>query len=427
MAISITQLLQPLDKVAVLKDLYAFGQALGLTTTAWEDGEPVPVVLDMFTSLLVDKLWNPYVVPALSGPFLDYSSGNWLTLEAWSRYFRPRILSTYATGPITLQNQGSYVGTIGIGQARIKNSVTGYTYTNTTAGFLSAWTGSPAPYPTVTLTFQADVTGSVANAQPSQIATNLVAGPANVFAVTNGAPLVGADQEPDDRLITRLRAAAAELSSSGPSAAYIGVAMDPLGSFTRRGLAIPSSWGTTAPSISRVRIVDTGAATVSVYLASSSGPASGNSSTDGTDVYKANVALQLFVVPPGTTVAVVPANVNNVALGTITLYLDAATNVTAADAIAGANLSLANYFATLAIGGARKVGGGTGYLFADQVRDAAGKWQQSASQTDGSTKTYYSKIPGLLTVDLTLADTALGAGDVVVATWTVQANIVSQT
>jgi hypothetical protein len=203
--------------------------------------------------------------------------------------------------------------------------------------------------------------------------------------------------------------------------------MDPLGAFSRRGLTPPSSWGTTAPAISRVRIVDTGSAAVTVYLASSSGPASGNSSTDGTDVFKANVALQLFVAPPGVTLTTAPANIANVALGTITLYIDAAVNVTAADAVAGASLSLANYFSVLAIGGSRKVGGGTGYLFADQVRDAAGKWQQSALQPDGSTRVYYAKIPGLLTVDLTLSDTALGAGDVVVATWTVQANIVSQT
>ena len=427
MALALSDLLKPLDKTAVLTDLYAIGQALGLTTTAWQPGEPVPVVLATVVGWAVDKLWNPIVVPALSAPFLDYNGGNWLSLEAWSRYFRPRILSTFATGPVTLENRGSFTGTLAVGQVRIKSGPSGKTYTNTTAGTLTPWAGLPAAYPTVTLTFEADTSGSASNAQPGDIAaypTPLVTGPANVFAQANGPPLLGSDQEPDDRLKTRCRDAAAELSSSGPRAALEGIALDPLGAFTRRGFPLPTTWGTVSPTITRVRIVDTGAATATVYLASDTGPAAGTASTPGTDVYKASVALLLFGGAAGVTLTTAPANANTINFGTITLYIDSAANVSAADAVTGGNLALAYWLSRLAIGGSRKTGGGTGYLFANQVADAVGTWQQPLP--DGSGGVYFPKIPGLLTVDLTLADTALGAGDVVVASWTLQAQIVDQ-
>ena len=429
MTIAFADIIKPLSKAAVLSDLYAIGQALGLTTTAFQPGEPVPVVLDVVTSWAVDKLWNPWIVPALRGVYLDYSTGNWLALEAWSRYFRPKIESQAGTGPIVLENRGSFFGTLAAGQVRIKSTPTGKTYTNTTVGSLSAWAGGMAPYPTVSLTFQADEDGTASNAQPGDIAaypTPLVAGPANVFARTNAGPILGSDEEADDRLVTRCRSAAAELSSSGPRAAYVGACMDPIGSFTRRGLLPPTSWGTAAPAITRVRVVDAGNSNTHVFLASDSGPAAGDMGTAGTDVFKAHVALNLFIVPPGVTESTLAASPNDQNLGAITLYIDAAANVSADDAAAGANLSIAYFFSRLAIGGARKVGGGTGYLFAEAVKEVAGSWPQPIPG-DPSGNVYYPKIPGLLTVDApSLADVALGVGDVVIPSWTLAVQIVDQ-
>src|SRR5690242_21415343 len=59
-----------------------------------------------------------------------------------------------------------------------------------------------------------------------------------------------------------------------------------------RSVPVPSTWGTAAPAISRVAVVPQGGSTIYIYLASKSGPASGDASTADTDVFKANTAIR---------------------------------------------------------------------------------------------------------------------------------------
>lgn len=366
MAISITELVKPLVKSEVLADVYTLLGLGGLTTTANEPTEPVPVLIGTVVEWFVDDVWNALVVPALRAPFLDFASGTWLSLIAALVYNRPRFLDTPATGTITVENRGSFTGTIAVGQLRIKSTVTNKTYTNKTSGTLSAWIGSGA-YPEVDLIFEADQSGTGSNAQPGDIDTGLVLGPVGIYAQTNVAPMLGQDEESDANLKARCKAAISEGVAGGPRASYESAALDPVGVFVRRKVPYPSTWGTAAPNISRIRILSIGGGVVSVRLASTSGAAVGDNVTEDSDVFKANAAIQLFCVPPGITCTVSSAAEKAIALGSITLYVARESGVSVEEAKAAAEAALVSFFSTLPIGGAKKVANGIGYVLGEKV------------------------------------------------------------
>ncbi len=409
MAIGIARQLAPLDKAEVLADLYESLGLLGLTTTAFEDGEPAPTLLDGVVGLLVDRLWNPIIVPALGAPFLDYSFGNWLSEWIRTAYRRPRLEAQQATSTLVVENHNLFgTGTLAPGQVRVKNTVTGKTYSNTTAISLVGYSGS-GDFPSGSYTFAADEVGSAGNAQPGDlqsVSTPLVVGPVGVFAQTNAGPFLGSDEETDDRAKTRARAAVGDLSSAGPRAGYLSAALDPIGAFTRRRKAAPPTWGTTPPAITRMGLFeDLGG--VTVWVASDSGPAAGTAGDTDSDVGKASVAIQMWIRPPGVPVTVRAAVGVDVALGTITLAIDTASGVTTAEAIATAAAALTTFFATLPIGGTKKVPG-LGWVFADKVRAVV------------------EQGPGVVGSTMTFSDTELDHGEVAVPSWTLQANEVDQ-
>lgn len=407
MAASIDELTAPLDKQAVSDDVHNLLGAIFGYPLALQPGEPIPALIDVFIGWAVDEVWNPIVVPALCAPFLDRSVGDWLALIAFGTYNRPKIQSQAATLTIALENRtGGFVAPLAAGQVRVKNANTGATYTSTTQITFD----NSAPYPLGTGTFEADVEGSGGNANPGEIAaypTPLAVGPISVFARTNAGPGLGSDGEPDALLVQRCRLAPAELSTISPPDAYASVCLDPLGAYARRNLTPPSSWGTAAPAITRVAVTEPGNSTIAVYLASASGPAAGDSSTDGTDVFKAYAAC-LLVLPPGFTLTVAAAVQHTIALGTVTLYLSRAARITAAAAIATATAAINAFFSTLTIGGTRLTPGGQGYVFADAV---IGVFMAGA---------------GLIDVGITFSDTALAVNEVPVPTYTIQAQLVTQ-
>lgn len=402
MAASLKELLADRVKEDDLADLYdVIGSFLGYPL-ALQPGSPIAAILDKVVGWIDDDIINPIILPALRAQFGDKATGVWLTLLAFALWRRPRIEQQQGTMSVVLENRGAFFGSSPV--IRAKNASTGKTYTAPAgAATLVAWIGS-GPYPTVTVTMTADEAGSASNAQPGDLSTYptaLIAGPVDVYVVSNTV-CIGADEEDDARLLDRGRAAVGEMASSGPSKAYRSVALDPTGAFTRRNLTPP--WALTyVPGITRVRAVDTGGATVAVYLASASGPAISG------DVTNVALALRLFVVPTGITASISAASAHVVALGTITLDVDAASNVTAAEAVAAATLALDNFFATLPIGGARKVAGGTGYVYADKVRGVL----EAPAYVIGA--------------NMTFVDVALGVGDVATPTYVLAANIVDQT
>lgn len=410
MAVSIKQLLGgPLDKTKVLADLYdvlgaIFGQPLAL-----QPGSPIPDVLDGVVEWFVDELWNPLALPALQAQVGDFATGFWLSLLAQTLWRRPRIEAQAGTLTVVLENRGSFTGSLPV--IRAKHATTGKTYSAAAgAGTITAYGGS-GPYPTVSVTLTADEAGTKSNAQPNTLAmypTALVAGPVNIFVQSNTL-CFGSDEEMDGPLLARGRAAVGELSAAGPSKAYLSVALDPTGAFTRRQLTPP--WPLTyVPAVTRIRVVDQ-APGVAVYLASNSGPAAGNTGTPDTDVFNVAMALLLFVIPPGIPKSIQAATAHTIVLGTITLTVDAAANVTATEAEDAAKAAIDSFFAKLPIGGARKTTGGTGYVFYEKVLGVF----------DAPSYVVEADMPSFI------ADAALAAGDVAVPTYTIHANVVDQT
>jgi hypothetical protein len=404
MAIAITDLVKDLTREEVLEDLLTVAKTLGLSTTAWQPGEPVWVLLTTVADQLA-KLWNSTIARAIRAGFLDYASGDWLTLLAWVVYGVFRKEATFATGPITIQNRGGGFYTLIGGEIRVANG-TGQTFRNVTGGVLSPWTGGAAPYPTLTLTFQADEAGSASSTPIGGIAAYPAApttAPAGVFALSNAVPLIGGAPEEDDALKARCRLSTGPLSPAGAKSAYASVALSTLRS---DGSYIDCT---------RVRVLDGGSGVVNVWLASATGATPGTVLSADTDVYLANVALQDKVVPAGITAYVNGAIEIPVAVD-ITVYVDRASNVTAAEAIASAGAAVSLYFSKLPIGGYTITpGAATGYVFREALVAVATKSN-----------------PGIYRADV-LVDGGAGSGDaplsnsdVAVPTISVVATVVTQ-
>jgi hypothetical protein len=418
MAVDVNRYLKPLVKSEILSDVYSLLGLADVEVTAWQPTEPIPQILDKTIGWLVDDVWNPYVTPALRAISIETASGGWLSLLAALRYNRPRKEKSAATGPIVVVNTGAFFGTIAAGAMRIKHGTSNKTYHNTTAITLTAY---PDPGATVTATFEADEPGTASNALAGTISTTPSAAPVGVSVQTNASALLGQDEETDASLRARCRAAQAE--ATGIRCDYEAVALDPVGALERNGLPVPASWQGVNPAINRVRVVSLGGASVAVYCASKSGAAGGDSTTPDTDVFKANVAVQLLSKKAGITAATYAASNKTITCGTITLYIDrSAPGVTVAEAEAWGAASLDRFFETHPIGGRRKTGGGQGYVFADEVRDAA----KGRLEVDAQGVERRVPIPGILTADCSLVDTTLAVNEVAVPTYTLVAVLVTQ-
>lgn len=416
MAVALSSLVTPLVKSAVLADIYTLLGAVFGSPVEFDDGAPVPAILDTFVGWAVDDIWNPLVVPALQAPFLDYATGFWLSLIADLVYNRPRLAAQAGTQVVTFENR-STLGAVAAaaGTVRIKavtGPATGATYTTQTALSIVAWSGSGS-FPTGQATCAADVAGTASNTAAGTIAiysTPLVMGPVNCFVQSVAGNFTGTNQETDANLVVRCRAAVSEVSDMGPRAEYTSIALDPVGAFTRRNLAPPSTWTTPVPAISRVAVYEPGGGVVNVYLASASGPAAGSMGAINSDVGMAYVALLAFVQPPGITVNVYAADQVGVDITSIVITLSSSSNVTQPEAVATANAGLTDLFATIPIGGTRISTGGPGYLFLAAVEQAC--WG-----------------PGVVDVTVTgFADIGLGASVVPVLDLLnpITANVISQ-
>lgn len=410
MAVALSDLVKDLSREDILEDLLTIARALGLSTSAWQPGEPIRGLLVILAEQL-SRFWNRYVVKAIRAGFLDYAEGAWLTLVALAFYGVSRREATFATGSVTIENRGGGFWNFVPGDLRIKNSASGKTYLSQSGGVLPPWSGA-GPYPTLTLTFQADEVGSESSAAIGEIAdypTPLVTGPAGVYAQTNTAELLGEDEEDDDDLKHRCRISTGPLTDAGPRSAYESIALavrkDSAGNLYMPGA--PDYDRAVATSVSRVRVVDVGGGVLRVWLASPTGPAAGDTKTAGSDVFLVNVAIQMHVVPDGLTAIVAPAVAHPVAVD-VTVYVDRASNVTAAEAQKAAEDAITRYFTKLAIGGARTSPGGQGYVFASEVAAKA------------------ANIAGAVKATMAGGDVALGEGEVAVPSITVTAIVVTQ-
>lgn len=337
MAIALSDLIKDLTKEDVLADLLAAGAALGLSTSSWQPGEPIYDLLAIVAENLAN-LWNKHCAPAIRGGFLDYAEGLWLDLLAIIMYGVTRISATYASTTVDLENRGGGFYTIVAGDIKVASSA-GKSFTNIDGGTLTSWSGSGA-YPTLTLSFTADEAGSDSAVAADDIAiypTTPLTAPAGVYVVSNTLGNAN-DSEEDDSLKERCRLSTGPLSPGGPKSAYTSVA-----------LSTVRDDGTSV-DVNRVKLVNHGDGTGDVYLAGINGAASGDTATDGSDVFLVNAALQTYVVPPGFTVTVQPAEEVPFVID-MNVYVDRASGLTALEAETAVMEDLVKMGQTYPIGG----------------------------------------------------------------------------
>lgn len=353
---TIDELLVDKTKEDYFDELVAAATAEGLSSTAWQEGEPARALMSMVARVLF-AFWNVIARPALRGAFLDYSSGGWLTLLAWTMYGVKRKGEEFATASIVVENESASFYSLVPGQIRLKN-LDGKTFTSTSGSSIAAYLGSGAK-PTATIIFIADEAGTGSDTLAGDLVATPITAPNGIVARTASVAMAGSDAETDAALKLRCKSAMGPLSPAGPLAAYQFVALSTLR---------PDG---TPVAVNRVRVVDTGFCGVEVYLASASGPTPGTMADLTTDVGLVYAALLKQAVPTGFTCEVFGASVATLDLN-IELRVDLDSLLTEDEAVAAATAAFNKYITTLPIGGRRSAPLVTsmddGYLFADELR-----------------------------------------------------------
>lgn len=394
MAVSVDDILTPLaaDGSEVREDLFTIAGYLRLYVPQ-SPSEPLYQAVDMFARWFT-RQWNGRAVPALRAQFGRYASGDWATLH-WRAKGVDRNLPTFASVAVPFENRsGIFHDLSAPGAVQITNP-NGKTFTSQgpapgSNGTLGIWPGGSSNYPTTKLIMQADEVGSGSNTQANSFAgypAALASGPPGVYvgdgvfgapSVTHGAAL-GSNGEGDTALLERGRASQA-----------LGAPMPVLLKFYAIALSTKLPSGVPV-STTRIRVISL-AAVAFVFLATPSGPAPGDTSTAGTDVYEIDARLQRYCGAPGLTILTAPAALLTVAVGIITIYVDAASGVTIPTATATAQAAINEWQSKVPIGGVRKVANGQGYIFREELAAIAGSqvqttqtWQRGATVLPGAT------------------------------------------
>lgn len=329
MALSVEDILKPLEAEDVIKLFLDLAKGIGLPVNAWQTGEPFRAILDVVGQGAV-TIWNAGVLPLLGAIFLEYAEGDVLTFAAAQIYGTFRYSSTFASGIGTVTNSDlvSFYN-FNPGDLRITNNITGKTYKNTTSGVLPSWSGS-GPFPTLDLTFIADESGAASTATAGSF--QLISSQPGL-TVASAVEWVGQDQESDTDLRERARAQASINSLNTPKSKCEFIAKStqrPDGSF------IP---------VNRVKVPQPpGDGTVDVYVASVSGDVS------APDVALIQTAIEDKAEGLCETITVISATPVTVPItATMYVYSDAGATNNAVQKAAG--LALRDYFQKLPIGG----------------------------------------------------------------------------
>jgi hypothetical protein len=277
--VSLEALITPLTREQAKASIYAVLAAVGVNTTTWKSGAVVRTIIAALA--IIVAAFSALVANLARSGFLDYSTGDWLTLLARYVYGVERLTSTQGTGTITLINTGGGVFTLDPGDLVVKHATTNKTYTNTATISLGAFaTLTDVPVIAVEL-------GTASNANPGTITTfeSSLLG----VTVTNTTAVVGTDDESDPLLRVRCREKLGSLSPNGPWDAYAYVAKT-----AKR--ADGSLIGVT-----RVHSKKDGYGNVYVYCATATGGVTGDNTDPDTDLGAIALQIQKSAEPLGVT------------------------------------------------------------------------------------------------------------------------------
>lgn len=325
MTVSLATLLVQETKEAIYSTALGVATALGLPVSTWQAGDPTRSLYHVESEMIATL--EAVVVGFVQSGFLDYATGDWLTILADQVYGVTRPTATYASTDVLLTNAGGGVYTIAAGDLTFKNTDSGMTYRNTSGGTLVAKVGATDGELTVSVV--ADEPGTESNAAAGEI-DSLVT---TLLGVTcsNAVAAAGTDEQDDATTRIQCRERLGRLSPNGPKEAYNDVARD------------SALTGTTV--VTRVRTyADSDTGDVTVYLAGASGAVT---EPDRLLVEDAILewATPLTITPTVLSVA------NVVVPITYELWLYKSCNATAAEVEDAVEAALTTMFAARPIGG----------------------------------------------------------------------------
>jgi hypothetical protein len=341
MAVSLSDLLTPIGRDAMVNQLLAIAASLGLPTTSWQAGQPLRTMLNTIGQKLAD--FSEVVVVITQGGFGDLATDGWADLWAQSIYDETRIPAEPASGLVNALNSEPTQYDHQPGEFIVAHAVTGKTYRNTAAISILASVGL------ADIAVEADEVGIVGNAAPGTI-TVVVTSDVGV-TVTNPLSVLGDDAETTAALVARCRAKLASLSPNGPKDAYNYIATTP--AFSAVATPITRTNTTASPT--------TGA--ITVYLATAAGaPVAG-------DVTIVQAAIDEWA-EPWTATATAQAAAEQVVPVTYQAWV-VGSQLTDAQIEALIGAALATWFASLDIGG-YVIPPDTGAIYIDSLQQVIG-------------------------------------------------------
>lgn len=294
--------------------ILAVAAAIGLDTTNWREGGKTRTLIASFSQKLSDLTVIGRVL--VSTGFLDYATGNGLTILAEQVYGVDRLLATAGDCTLEITNGGvASSGPHAIGSLHFTNGAA--TYTNLAAVTIGASDTEP-------VLIGADEPGTASNAGVGTIDEFVT--PIIGLTCSNTTALAGTDEELDAALRVRCRLKLAAISPAGAADAYRYVIQTTLPG-TRAHIIEASSTGD-----------------VTIYLADPDGPLGGG------DVTLIDTALREQVVPLTVSLATSAASAVTVAV-TYSVWLPASAGYTSGQVQTAVSDAIAAFINGLPIGG----------------------------------------------------------------------------
>lgn len=331
---------------AILAKFLQTAQSVGLPVTTWAPGDPTDATFQGHT-LVLDAL-EEVVSRWIRATFLDTAAADsalydWLVWIAYQGFGYVARTASYATTQVTLSNAGGGDYPFAAGEVTFKSSVTGATYHNTAAFWLT-----PGPGTTATVDVEADEPGSASSAGIGEIDT--LSTPLDGVTCTNAAAAIGLDAEAATNIVSGCRAKLAMMSPNGARDAYRYVAVTPALS------------GTSAVTMARSS-GDSATGDVSVLVAGPNMPIGAPDLALVLDAFT-RLCTPLCITP---AVASATAKVVNV---TYRAWGYASWGVTAAEAHDAIEAALQAWFAERPIGGDIEPPATSGTLYVNMIEAA---------------------------------------------------------
>lgn len=187
--------------------------ALGIPANKWRTSGSLSSIITAVANSIA--AFSQLLVNAISGFFLPFATGGWLTLLAHYVYGVDRINATFASGQYTLTNNAGGVYNFAPGGLTLSDPTTGVTFTNTDPVSLGV-TGSATAV--ATFGIQATIAGAAGSANAGDI--SVIVTPMPGVTGTNALPVVGLDQQSDADLRAVCLQRQAANSVRGPSGAF---------------------------------------------------------------------------------------------------------------------------------------------------------------------------------------------------------------